>query len=55
MNNYVSERKRIPWRGMIALFRTERYKMPIEGIMKNYDYFRYTQRCKVLTEGTMKR
>jgi hypothetical protein len=39
MSNYVSERKRIPWRGMIAVFRTERYKMPIEGTMKSYDYF----------------
>lgn len=39
-NNYVSERKKTPWRGMITLFRAERYKMPIEGTMKRYDYFR---------------
>jgi hypothetical protein len=34
-STYVSERKRVPWRGMIALFRTEQYRMPIEGTMNN--------------------
>lgn len=40
MNNYVSEKKRTLWRSMIALFRTERYKMPIEDTTKRYEYFR---------------
>jgi len=30
----------MPWCGMIALFRSERHKMPIEGTMERYDYFR---------------
>lgn len=42
MSYYVSERKMMSWPGMIALFHTERYKVPIEGAMKEYDYFLHT-------------
>lgn len=42
MSYYVSERTMMSWHGMITLFHTERYKMPIEGSMKEYEYFLHT-------------
>jgi hypothetical protein len=53
--NCVSERKMTPWRGLIAVFRIERYKKPIDGTMKRYNYICPHLTTNMRTECTMKR
>jgi hypothetical protein len=55
MTNYVSERKMTPWRGMIAVFRIQRYRKPIEGTMKTYDYICPNLATNMRAECIMKR